>query len=107
MADAASLATAPSYPAPAAATTPAALTAGGTIVATALAPGSGAGAPAAGTSFSVRVLAAAAPSAMNAILLQSSGGTTVVETPMGRLARGAQIEAAPLEALRPHVGVEA
>jgi len=68
---------------------------GQTVRATVLAPESGADAPAAGTSLSVRVLSAATPSAMNATVLQSAGSTTVVATPLGKLALEAQIEAAP------------
>lgn len=68
---------------------------GQTVRATVLAPAPLEDAPAAGSSVTVRVLPATSPTTMTATLVQSSGSTTVVATPLGRLALEAQIEEAP------------
>jgi hypothetical protein len=68
---------------------------GQTVRATVLAPAARGDAPAAGSSVTIRVLPAASPTTMTATLVQSSGNTTVVATPLGRLALEAQIEEAP------------
>lgn len=68
---------------------------GQTVRATVLAPAPGEDAPAVGSTIAVRVLPAAASAAMTATLIQSGGNTTVIATPLGRLALEAQIEQAP------------
>ena len=68
---------------------------GQTVRATVLAPAPREDAPAIGSTVTVRILPAASPATMTATLMQSSGNTTVVATPLGRLALEAQIEQAP------------